>query len=401
MSDFDAFRGTVDEIIYINEDNGYAIFDLEDADSGLITCVGTVPYIKCGEILMVYGKWVNHPNYGEQLKIEYFERIQPETKDSILTYLSSGVIKGIGKKMAERIVDAFGEEALHVIADTPEKLSSIKGISHERAIKINQSYMSVYDKENLIMFLQKFDISARFSIKVYDILGKNSVEKIKENPYILCERIKGISFKTADRVASLSGTAKNSTDRIKAGIKYILAYFAQSEGHTYLEREALIFYAVKMLEVKDLDAENTLTKLLAEHELIVKKTHDGKDAVFLPALYCAERLIAESIKDICKNFCPPKKEITYKEIEKIEKEEEITLAEKQKEAVMCALTSGMTVITGGPGTGKTTTINFLIKLFENQGLKIALCAPTGRAAKRMTELSKKEAKTLQRLLEVG
>lgn len=401
MSELDAFRGTVDEIIYINEDNGYAIFDLEDADSGLITCVGTVPYIKCGEILMVCGKMVNHPNYGEQLKIEYFERIQPETKDSILTYLSSGVIKGIGKKMAERIVGEFGEEALHVIADTPEKLSIIKGISHERAIKINQSYMTVYDKENLIMFLQKFDISARFAIKVYDILGKNSVEKIKENPYILCERIKGISFKTADRVASLSGTAKNSTDRIKAGIKYILAHFAQGEGHTYLEKEAIIFYTVKMLEVKELETENTLTKLLADHELIVKKTCDGKDAIFLPALYCAERLIAESIKDICKNFCPPKKEITDKEIEKIEKEEGVNLAEKQRDAVRCALTSGMTVITGGPGTGKTTTINFLIKLFEKQGLKIALCAPTGRAAKRMTELSKKEAKTIHRLLEVG
>ena len=132
MNEKDAFRGTVDEIIYINEDNGYAIFDLEDQDAGLITCVGTVPYIKCGEILMVYGKWVNHPNYGEQLKIEYFERIQPETKDSILTYLSSGVIKGIGKKMAERIVDAFGEESLHVICDTPEKLSSIKGISYDK-----------------------------------------------------------------------------------------------------------------------------------------------------------------------------------------------------------------------------------------------------------------------------
>ena len=152
MIEQDAYRGTVDEIIYVNEDNGYAIFDLDDSDAGLITCVGTVPYIKCGEILMVYGKWVYHPSYGEQLKIEYFERIKPETRDSILTYLSSGVIKGIGKKMAERLVDTFGEETLRVIADTPEKLSKIKGISHERAMKINLSYMSVYDKENLIMF---------------------------------------------------------------------------------------------------------------------------------------------------------------------------------------------------------------------------------------------------------
>lgn len=401
MKELDAFRGTVDEIIYVNEDNGYAIFDLEDQDAGLITCVGTVPYIKCGEILMVYGKWVNHPNYGEQLKIEYFERIKPETKDAVLTYLSSGVIKGIGKKMAERIVDYFGEEALKIIADNPERLAEIKGISFERAMKINQSYMAVYEKEHLIMFLQKFDISARFAIKVYDILGKNSVEKIKENPYVLCERIKGISFKTADKVATLSGVNKNSTERIKAGIKYILTHFAQNEGHTYLPKEVLIFYTVKMLEVESIEAENALTKLLSEHQLVVKKTCDGKDAVFLPALFSAERVIAESLLDILKNFNTSKKEISDKEIEKIEKEEGVTLADKQRKAVKLALTSGVTVITGGPGTGKTTAINFLIKLFEKQGLKISLCAPTGRAAKRMTELSKKEAKTIHRLLEVG
>ena len=401
MKELDAFRGTVDEIIYVNEDNGYAIFDLEDADEGLITCVGVVPYIKCGEILMVCGKWVNHPNYGQQLKIEYFERIEPESKDSILTYLSSGIVKGIGKKMAERIVDTFGEDSLRVIVDMPERLASIKGISRERAMKINESYMVVHDKEHLIMFLQKFNVSAGYAIKVYDIFGKNSVEKIKENPYILCERIKGISFKTADRVGSLSGTDKNNTDRIKSGIKYILTHFAGSEGHTYLPKEVLIFYAVKMLEIEKTEAENTLTKLLSEHQLIVKKTHDGKDAIFLPALFSAEQMIAECIDDICKNFCDSSQKSAEKEIEKIEKEEGVVLAEKQREAVMRALSSGVTVITGGPGTGKTTTINFIIKLFEKQGLKIALCAPTGRAAKRMTELCNKDAKTIHRLLEVG
>ena len=401
MNELDAFRGTVDEIIYTNEDNGYAIFDLEDADEGLITCVGTVPYIKCGEILMVCGKWVNHPSYGQQLKIEYFERIEPETKDSILTYLSSGIIKGIGRKMAERIVDAFGEEALHIIADTPERLSEIKGISRERAIKINASYMSVYDKENLIMFLQKFDISPGYAIKVYDILGKNSVEKIKQNPYILCERIRGISFKTADRVATLSGADKGSEDRIKAGLKYILTQCAISEGHTYLPKETLILYAQKLLEVQSIAAENALTKLLSEHQLIVKKTKTGADAIFLPALYCAENVIAESIEDICKNFHDLSKQKVDKEIKDIEKEEGITLAEKQRDAVKRALLSGVSVITGGPGTGKTTTINFIIKMLKKRGFKIALCAPTGRAAKRMTELSGYEAKTIHRLLEVG
>ncbi len=400
MKELDAYRGTVDEIIYINEDNGYAIFDLDDEECGLITCVGTVPYIKCGEILVVCGKWVNHPNYGEQLKIEYFERIEPENRDAVLTYLSSGIVKGIGEKTAKSIVDLFGEDALRVITDTPERLAQIKGISRERALKIHESYMMVHDKENLIMFLQKFNISAGYAIKVYDILGKNSVEKIKENPYILCERIKGISFKTADRVASLSGTDKNNQERIKAGIKYILTYFAGNEGHTYLPRKSLLFYSVKMLEIEHNEAENALVKLLSEHQLIIKKTSDGNDAIFLPALYSAEKLIADSIKDICDNFSNSYKS-TDKEIETIEKEEGVFLAQKQRDAVASALNSGVTVITGGPGTGKTTTINFIIKLFEKRGLKIALCAPTGRAAKRMTELCERESKTIHRLLEVG
>ncbi len=400
MKELDAYRGTVDEIIYMNEDNGYAIFDLEDADEGLITCVGTVPYIKCGEILVVCGKWVNHPNYGQQLKIEYFERIEPETKDSILTYLSSGVIKGIGAKMAEKIVDMFGEEALRVISDTPERLAKIKGISRERAAKINESYIAVQDKEQLIMFLQKFNISAGYAIKVYDILGKNAVEKIKENPYILCERVRGISFKTADRVASLAGGDKGSQDRIKAGLKYILTYYAGGEGHTYLPREVLIFYAVKILEIDEQSAENALVKLLSDHQLIVKKTSEGKDAIFLPALFSAEKLIATCVKEINENISDAVCKNADKEIEKIEKEEGITLADQQREAVRCAASSGLTVITGGPGTGKTTTINFIIKLFEKQGERIALCAPTGRAAKRMTELCGKEAKTIHRLLEI-
>lgn len=400
MKELDAYRGTVDEIIYMNEDNGYAIFDLEDADEGLITCVGTVPYIKCGEILVVCGKWVNHPNYGQQLKIEYFERIEPETKDSILTYLSSGIIKGIGAKMAQKIVDMFGEETLRVISDTPELLSKIKGISRERALKINQSYTAVQDKEQLIMFLQKFNISLGYAIKVYEILGKNAVEKIKENPYILCERVRGISFKTADRIASLAGGDKGSQDRIKAGLKYILTYYAGGEGHTYLPREVLIFYAVKMLEIDEQSAENALVKLLSEHQLVMKKTQEGKDAIFLPALFSAEQLIANCIKEINENISDAVFKNPDVNIKKIEKEENITLADAQREAVKCAISSGLTVITGGPGTGKTTTINFIIKLFEKQGEKIALCAPTGRAAKRMTELCGKEAKTIHRLLEI-
>ncbi len=400
MMEKDAYQGIVDEIIYANEDNGYAIFDLDAGEDGLITCVGTLPFIKRGEMLVVCGKWVNHPSYGEQLRIEYFERIEPQTKDTILTYLSSGVVKGIGKATAEKIVDRFGEEALQVIVDTPERLAEIKGITFEKAMKISENYMAIYEKENLILFLQKYNISAGFAIKVYDLFGKRSVEMIKENPYLLCERIRGISFRAADAVASMSGGAKNSMHRIKSGMKYILTYFAGSEGHTYLKRETLISQTTQMLGVDPLEAENALVKLLTEHQLVNIKIEDN-DAIFLPPLYHAEFTISACIRELSEDAKRETMKNAEQEIEKVEKETGITLAEKQKEAVLCALSGGVTVITGGPGTGKTTTINFIIRLFEKTKKKIALAAPTGRAAKRMTELCGRDAKTIHRLLEVG
>lgn len=400
MNDKDAYQGTVDEIIYQNEDNGYAIFDLDAGDEGLITCVGTLPFIKCGEILIVSGTWVNHPSYGEQLKLRFYQRVEPESKDTILTYLSSGVVRGIGRATAEKIVDRFGEESLRVIVDTPERLAEIKGITIEKAMKISENYMAIYDKEQLILFLQKYGISASYAVKVYDLLGKNAVEMIKENPYILCERIRGISFKTADMVASKAGGAPNSVFRIKSGVKYILTYYAASEGHTYLKRDTLISMAVRMLGVDALEAENALIKLLSDNELVCRKIEDT-DCVFMPALYHAEFVVAMCIKELLAGGGQEHVKDAETEIEKTEKETGIVLAEKQREAALCALSSGVTVITGGPGTGKTTTINFIIKLFEKSKKKIALAAPTGRAAKRMTELSGREAKTIHRLLEVG
>ncbi len=400
MNDLDAYQGIVDEIIYQNEDNGYAIFDLDADETGLITCVGTLPFLKRGEMLIVSGKWVNHPSYGEQLKVQFFQRIEPKTRDSILTYLSSGVVRGIGKATAEKIVDRFGDEALNIIVDTPERLKEIKGITYEKAMKISKNYMAIYEKENLILFLQKFDIKASYAVKVFDLFGKNAVEMIKENPYLLCERVSGISFKTADMVASKTGGLKNSVYRVKAGIKYILTYYASNEGHTYLKRAALVTYAAQMLGVDALDVENALVSLLTSREVLCLKIEDA-DAIFLPALYYAEKSIATSIREIlafCENLHIKNAE---SEIKKAEKESGILLSENQRKAVLCALSGGVTVITGGPGTGKTTTINFIIRLFEQSKFKIALAAPTGRAAKRMCELCGRDAKTIHRLLEVG
>lgn len=400
MKEADAYQGIVDELIYQNEDNGYAIFDLDAGEDGLITCVGTLPFLKRGEMLIVSGVWVNHPSYGEQLKVQFFQRVEPETKDTILTYLSSGVVRGIGRATAEKIVDKFGEDALHVVVDTPERLAEIRGITIEKAMKISENYMAIYEKEQLILFLQKFGITANYAIKVYDLLGKNAVEMIQENPYVLCERIHGISFKTADMVAAKAGGAPNSVHRIQSGMKYILTSCATNDGHTFLRREALITTTARLLGVEEIEAENGLVRLLSGRELICKKIQDF-DCIFLPALYYAELGIANSIQDILENGGTEQVKHPEEEIEKTERETGILLADKQREAVLTVLNSGVTVITGGPGTGKTTTINFIIKLFEKAKKKIALTAPTGRAAKRMTDLCGKEAKTIHRLLEVG
>ncbi len=400
MHEQDAYQGTVDEIIYQNEENGYAIFDLDAGEDGLITCVGTLPFLKRGELLIVSGVWVNHPSYGEQLKVQLFQRVEPETKDKILTYLSSGVVKGIGPATAEKIVDRFGEDALHVIVDTPERLAEIRGITVEKAMKISRNYMAIYEKEQLILFLQRFGISPNYAVKVYDLLGKNAVEMIKKNPYILCERIRGISFKTADMVAAKSGCAQNNVFRIQSGMKYILTNSALGEGHTYLKRDALVSLSARLLGVNALEVENALVQLLKERELICTKT-DDEECIYLPSLYHAESQVASCIRDLLSGVGQETVKNAEKEIAKTEQETGITLADAQRQAVLCALGNGVTVITGGPGTGKTTTINFIIKLFEKAKHKIALAAPTGRAAKRMTELCGKEAKTIHRLLEVG
>lgn len=400
MGEQAAYEGRVDEVIFSNEENGYAVFDFDANEIGLITCVGYIPYIKPGELLMVSGRWITHQSYGEQLKVEYFERVEPTTKDAILAYLASGVVRGIGKSTAEKIVDRFGSDSLRVIVDMPERLAEIKGISLKKAHEMQQSYLAIYDKEQLIMFLQKYNITPNFAVKVYDCLGDRAVEEIKKNPYVLCERIEGISFKTADGVARSMGIRQNDENRVKSGIKYTLSFYALSGGHTYLPRPVLVSLTMKMLGVSDLEVENALVNLLIEHELFSE--HDGEtECMFLPVFYNAEKNLAYEIRSLAGRFSADGKDKLEREISQLEQETGLNLEEKQKRAVMGALTSGFVVITGGPGTGKTTTINFIIKLLQKRGKEIALTAPTGRAAKRMSAVTGCEAKTIHRLLEAG
>lgn len=400
MGELDAYQGTVDEVIYANEENGYAVFDFDANDAGLITCVGYIPYIKAGEMLIVSGKWTNHASYGEQLKVEHFERIEPTGRDEILTYLSSGVVRGVRKSTAEKIVDRFGEESLRVIVDTPERLAEIKGISLAKAHEIQTSYMEIFEKEQLILFLQKYNITPSFAVRIYDTFGENAVSIIRENPYFLCERIRGISFKTADYVAYHMGIQPENENRVRSGIKYTLSFYAASGGHTYLPRDILVSLAVKMLRVDSLEVENALVSLIVDGQLVSE--YDGEtECIFLPVFYSCEREVGAQIRALAGRECKENRAKLEQEIAALEEENAIALETKQKQAVMSALTSGVTVITGGPGTGKTTAINFIIKLFQKRGLDIALTAPTGRAAKRMSAVTGEEAKTIHRLLELG
>lgn len=400
MEQTDAYQGSVYEVIYSNEENGYAVFDFDANDTGLITCVGYIPYIKAGEMLIVSGRWTNHASYGEQLKIEHFERIEPTGKDEILTYLSSGVVRGVRKSTAEKMVDRFGEETLRVIVDTPERLAEIKGISISKAMEIQKAYMEIFDREQLILFLQKYKITPNFAMKIYDTFGVNAVSMIQENPYSLCERIRGISFKTADYVAYHMGVQPENANRVRSGIKYTLSFYAISGGHTYLPRTVLVSLAVKMLGVDALEVENSLVSLVLDGQLMSEKDTEG-ERIYLPMYYEAEQELAMQIRSLVGQTASENLRKTEEEIKKLEKESGIALEEKQMQAVMAALTSGFTVVTGGPGTGKTTTINFMIRLFQKRGEEIALTAPTGRAAKRMSTVTGEEAKTIHRLLELG
>ena len=395
--------GTVVEVIYFNKENGYSIFDLQTEDQDVITCTGTLPFVTPGETLTVLGGWHYHPSYGKQLKLTGFVRPEPGCEAEIISFLASGLIPGVRRATAEKLVKRFGADTLHVIADTPERLAEIKGISEKKAFEIQRAYLETKDLEQLIMFMQKHGLSTSYAMQLYDLYGSRAVSRLEENPYLLCEQLRGVSFRTADTLAKGLGVRSGDENRIRAGIRYTLLYSAFSGGHTYLPRDILIGTSARMLEVDELSAENALVALLTAGTLLRDEV-GGQEAVFLPELYYAEHNVSERLAAMAsrtKEADLTERQQTEQEIAALEEEEHLTLAPMQREAVQTALGAGCTVITGGPGTGKTTAIRFLIAALRRRKKKIALCAPTGRAAKRMSQLSGFEAKTIHRLLEVG
>ncbi|HHV99317.1 MAG TPA: ATP-dependent RecD-like DNA helicase [Clostridiaceae bacterium] len=391
-------EGTIEEVIFRNETNGYVVCDIR-CNRRLITTVGYMPFINEGETVKVTGRWVTHPDYGEQLKVEFYEKKLPQTVDAMERYLASGIIKGVGPATAKKIVEKFGDKAIDIVQFNPEKLSEIKGISLEKALKIGQAFNEQRELKNVVMFLQEYGISPSYSAKIYKVFGDRTIEEIKKNPYRLADEIFGIGFKTADRIAKNLGIEPTSKYRICSGIKYVLSQ-AAAAGHTFLTSEMLLNYTAKLLEINIENIDDALISLVMDRAVYIENCEDCR-RVYLSSFYNAEMNVSRKLLELASLSLKYDIDGFNDRIERMQQEDGIILADMQKEAIKAAMTSGVLVITGGPGTGKTTIIKTIIRLLGAEGNRIALAAPTGRAAKRMTEATGYEAKTIHRLLEIG
>ncbi len=391
-------EGVLTEIIYQNEVNSYTvgIFETEDEQ---ITIVGYLPFISKGDTLKLLGKFVEHKDYGEQFKIETFEKLMPQTLGALENYLANGNIKGVGPATASKIIQLFGEETIHILKYEPIKLAQIRGISKEKALEISESFVENWEVWQIVGFLERFGIGAENAKKVYDLLGVNAISEIEANPYILIDISRGVDFKQIDNMAIKLGIERENQKRIKSGIKYALIRITYN-GHSCTLETNLIEYVKQLLGVSQDSIEEGIINLKANDEIVVED-RDGEHWVYLYTFYNAEKQIAERITKL--NNAKNVKKISNieKELKIVEKETDMFLSEKQKQAIREINDNNVTIITGGPGTGKTTIIKTILEIYKRKKYKTILCAPTGRAAKRMTETTGEEASTLHRLLEIG
>ena len=391
----DVINGVVEGIVYRNAENGYSVLDISH-DGKLITAVGALSCVDVGEELSMRGEWVVHPTFGRQFKVSACERKIPKSAGDMLRYLSSGAVKGIGPATAKKIVERFGNESFEILENSPHLLAQIKGISEERAKEMSDCFKNQFAVREVMIYLEKYGMSPSECLSVYKALGSNAVERITENPYLLCSGQIGLSFTRADEIAAaFSGV--NPVYRERAGIIHIISHNLMN-GHTCLPRERIIEPAGVLLE-KDSDEINRIIDALIEDKDLVTEDINGKEFLFLPYMYMNEKRIADRIK-VMLRFPPPPGRPVENDIDRLEEKQGIKFEELQRQAIMTAVKKGLLVLTGGPGTGKTTTLNGIIEMFEKRNLRVLLAAPTGRAAKRMSEVTGREAKTLHRLLEV-
>ena len=391
-------KGEVTDIIYQNEVNSYtiAVFETDEEET---TIVGYLPFVKSGDTLKVEGKFVEHKDYGRQFKVETFEKLMPETLGALEKYLANGSIKGIGEATAKKIIKTFGEDTINVFKFEPEKLAQIKGISKSRAIEMSESFIENWEVWQIVGFLERFGIGAENAKKIYDLLGINAIEQIESNPYILIDMARGVDFKQIDQMALKLGISYDNQKRVESGIKYGIIK-ATYNGHSCVIKQNLIDYVISLLDVTTEAIEDNIINLKAKGEIIVE-TRDEAEWIYLENFYNVEKEIATRIIRLDKSKNLKKIEHIENALKGVEKKSNIELSEKQREAVLSINDSNVTIITGGPGTGKTTIIKTIIDLFEERKKKVVLTAPTGRAAKKMTEATGKEASTLHRLLGIG
>ena len=391
--------GYIDHVIFRNEDNGYTVMVLKGMEEEQeLTCVGTFPAITQGAAIEASGNYTTHPVYGEQFQISSYVEKMPEDALAMERYLGSGAIKGIGAALAARIVRRFGDDTMRIVEEEPERLAEIKGISEKKAMEIAEQMTEKADMRRAMIFLQKYGISLNLGAKIYQKYGQTVYGVLQENPYRLAEDISGVGFRIADEIASRIGIHTDSDYRIRSGMLYTLLQ-ASGEGHIYLPKEELFSRASGLLGVDSSYMEKHLMDMVVDRKLILKEKEDG--AVVYPTRYYYLEL--NSARMLCELniLCPEDEEMMEKRINRIEKETGTRLDEMQKQAVAAAACHGLFILTGGPGTGKTTTINAIIRYFEEEGVELRLAAPTGRAAKRMTEATGYEAQTIHRLLELN
>ena len=403
-------KGTVQDIIYKNETNGYTIagFDMESAET---TIVGYLPFVQKGDSLKIIGKFVTHPDYGDQFKVETFEKIMPETLDALEKYLSNGIVKGVGPATAKKIIKKFGEETVEVLKADPNRLTEIKGITKKKAEEINESFVANWELWQIVGFLEKFGIGPQSANTIYKKLGANTISIVENDPYVLSELGVKVDFSQIDKMALDLGVERNNLKRVDAGIRHGLT-LATYNGHSCVLEANLIAFVTNLLRVSDDDVLDGIKDLRAKEQIKIEEreeiaTTNGKTElciqtwIYLIDYYKTELNIAQRILGLEQADNIKRIPNFNKELEKTEKATSLELSEKQVEAVKMVNDNNVCIITGGPGTGKTTIIKTIIDIYKSRGKKVVLCAPTGRAAKRMTEATGEEASTLHRLLEIG
>ena len=391
-------KGEIKDIIYRNEVNSYmiAIFETEEEET---TVVGYLPFIHKGDNIKAVGNFIEHPEYGRQFKIETFEKTMPESEEGLEKYLASGKLKGIGPATAKKMIETFGKEIVSILKYEPEKLVCIKGINEEKALEASQSFQENWEVWRIVEYLQKFGIGPSIAETVYKKLGANTIEQIEDNPYVLIDLTPRADFKQIDQIALKTGVDSENSQRIKSGIKYALKV-ANNNGHSCVLYENLVQFAKDLLGVSEEAVEESAINLQALKEIVLED-REIQEWVYLANYYQAEKNVAESLMALDEYKNVKAIDGFERKLRKIEKETDLELSEKQLEAVRAIENHNVCVITGGPGTGKTTIIKTIIELYKKEEKKVVLCAPTGRAAKRMTETTGEEAKTLHRLLEIG